>query len=157
MQDAWTVFGIYAKKPEPMRKVRIVRDPSTPLGTTGVLTAGTFTCYSLEPNDHDNKVDISCIPIGVYKCELRDSPKFGLCYHILDVPGRTNVLCHRGNFGADEGHGKTDTNGCVMLGNAIGSIAGQLALLSSKDAVARFESELEGEPFELTIERRTRS
>ena len=158
LTDAWIAYGIRRKqlpvayRIHQMRKVRIVRDKPTPLGTFGVLTAGTFSSYSLEPNDHANAQGISSIPFGVYQCALLDSPKFGLCYHLADVPGRTGILIHRGNFGADEGHGKTDTEGCILLGNAIGEIAGQRALLSSKDAVARFESEMEGEPFELEIE-----
>lgn len=135
-----------------MRTVKIVRDKSTPLGTPGVLTAGTFSCYTLELNDHGNAVGKSCIPVGIYQCALWDSPKFGLVYRIAEVPGRTDILIHKGNFAADEGHGKSDIEGCILLGNAIGEICGQKALLSSKDAVGRFEREMEGEPFELTIE-----
>lgn len=135
-----------------MRQVKIIRDAPSTLGTFGVLTAGTFSCYTAELNDHGNAVGKSCIPAGIYQCALWDSPKFGLVYRLADVPGRTNVLIHKGNFAADAGHGKSDIEGCILLGNAIGEIAGQRALLSSKDAVARFESEMEGENFELTIE-----
>lgn len=137
-----------------MRKVTIVRDPSTTLGTFGVLTAGKFSCYSLELNDHANAVGKSCIPAGTYQCALWDSPKFGMVYRLADVPGRSDILIHKGNFAADEGHGKSDIEGCILLGNAIGEIAGQKALLSSKDAVARFESEMEGHPFILEIQSR---
>ena len=154
--SAWEAYGygprrLPAFRIHKMRTVKIVRDVPSTLGTFGTLKAGTFSCYTGELNWHDNKTGISCIPPGVYKCALWDSPKFGLVYKIADVPGRTNVLVHRGNFCADEGHGKSDIEGCILLGNAIGEIAGQKALLSSKDAVARFESEMEGEPFELTI------
>lgn len=147
MESAWKAFGIGL-----MRKVRIVRDAPGPLGTFGTLTVGTFSCYTGELNWHDNKPNISCIPNGVYKCDLWDSPKFAMVYRLADVPGRTNCLIHKGNFLADEGFGKRDTEGCILLGNAVGEIAGQKALLSSRDAVARFESEMEGESFELTVE-----
>ena len=157
--DAWEALGLrkpsrlQAYRIHPMRKVFIKRDEPTPLGTFGVLTVDsrTFSCYSLELNDHGNKVGISCIPAGTYACKIVSSPKFGAVYEIAGVPGRTNVLLHKGNFAADEGHGKSDIEGCVLLGNAIGEIAGQRCLLSSKDAVGRFMAEMEGEPFELTI------
>lgn len=134
-----------------MKNVEIVRDPSTPLGTFGKLTTMMFSCYTLELADHGNEVGKSRIPAGIYLCELKDSPKFGKCYEIKAVPNRTDILIHRGNFAADDGHGKHDVDGCVLLGNAIGEIGGQRALLASKDAVARFQAEMDGEPFELTI------
>lgn len=151
MIGAWEAFGIHQK---PMRKVAILRDPSTPLGTFGILTAGAFSCYSLELNDHANAKEISCIPLGKYLCKLVSSPKFGAVYGVMDVSGRENILIHKGNFGADEGHGKRDIEGCILIGNAIGEIGGQACLLSSKDAFNRFMAEMEGEPFELTIERK---
>ncbi len=135
-----------------MRTVKIVRDTSTPLGTPGVLTTGTFSCYTLELNWHENKTGISCIPSAAYKCQIGDSPKFGRVYQIMGVPGRDRVLIHCGNFAADAGHGKSDVEGCVLLGNALGEIAGQFALLGSKDGLARFMAEMNGEPFELSIE-----
>lgn len=146
LSDAWKAYHM-----GPLRGVGIVRDPSTPLGTFGKLTAGVFYCYTLELADHGNKPGESCIPAGVYRCVMRDSPKFGKCYEVKDVPGRTDILLHRGNFAADEGFGKSDIDGCILLGNAIGEIGGQRALLSSKDAMARFQNEMDGEPFELTI------
>ena len=151
LRDAWGVRGVYR---QPMRKVRIVRDAPSPLGTFGVLSVvdSGFSCYSGELNWHDNKTGISCIPVGIYKCVIGDSPKFGKVYGVLKVPGRTEILLHYGNFCADDGVGKRDIEGCVLLGNAIGEIAKQKALLSSKDALMRFHAEMEGEPFELSIE-----
>lgn len=150
LRDAWGPNGVYRK---PMRKVRIIRDPSSPLGTFGKLSADSgFECYSGELAWHDNKTGISCIPPGVYKCVIGESPKFGKVYGVMKVAGRSDILIHRGNFCADEGHGKRDIEGCILLGNAIGEIAGQKALLGSKDAVTRFMDEMDGEPFELTIE-----
>lgn len=157
LADAWEVFGykprrLPAIRIHPMRKVKIVRDASTPLGTPGVLTTGTYSCYTLELNDHQNQVGISCIPEGTFQPAIVDSPKYGKVYRI-PVEGRTHILIHWGNFAADEGRGKSNTDGCILLGNAIGEIAGQLALLSSKDAFRRFMDDMEGEPFELTISR----
>ena len=124
------------------------------LGIAGYVVAGMFYSYSLELDDHNNAPEKSCIPYGKYLCEVKDSPKFGRVYEVKNVPGRTDVLIHAGNFAADEGKGKADTNGCILLGNAIGEIAGQKALLSSKDALRRFMSEMNGEAFTLFIERK---
>ena len=159
LSDAWIAFGIKPRRvtmadSKPMRKVKIVRDPSTVHGTFGVLTAGLLSVYSLELADHGNEPNKSCIPLGVYQCKIVESPKFGKVYEITNVPNRTNVLIHKGNYGADEGHGKSDIEGCVLVGNAIGEIAGQPALLSSKDAFTRFMYEMDSEPFELTIEKK---
>lgn len=154
---AWEAFGwkprrLPVAKGKPMRTVKIIRDPSGPQGTTGDLIAGMFYCNTLEPNWHDNKPDISCIPLGTYECAIVDSPKYGKVFGVK-VDGREHVLFHWGNFAADA-PGKSDTEGCILLGNAIGEIAGQLALLRSKDAFSRFMLEMESDHFTLTIEAR---
>ncbi len=74
-----------------------------------------FTCFSLELPDKntdgiaDNEVRESCIPDGEYKMTLENHKKFGWCYRIHDVPGRSGVLMHSGtNF--------THTLGCILPG-----------------------------------------
>ncbi len=146
--DAWLAYRVCKK----MRKATITRFESGPLGTYGkMVTDNGYQCYSAELQWLDNKPNISCIPTATYLCEIVDSPKFGRVYEVKDVPGRKNILAHKGNFSASEGYGKSDIEGCILLGNAISEIAGQKALLSSKDAVARFMADMESEPFELTI------
>ena len=149
--DAWRAYKI--GKRTPLRKVKITRDPSEDAGTFGVLTTDSgFSCYSGELPWRENKTGISCIPPGVYKCEKREFPKHGKVYEVLSVPGRTAILVHKGNYCGDRNKGlKSDVEGCLILGNAIGKIGKQKALLSSRDALARFEADLDGEPFELTI------
>ncbi len=134
-----------------MRQVKIVRDPSEASGTFGVLTADMFRCYTLELAWLDNLPNVSCIPPGTYVCALVTSPKFGAVYEIKDVPKRTHVLIHKGNY-AGSAPLKSDVEGCILVGNAIGEIAGQRALLSSRDAFNRFMAEIGGDPFELAIE-----
>lgn len=137
-----------------MKKKRIVtitRDPSTKEGTFGTLKAGCFECYTLEPEWLNNERGFSCIPVGEYECAPVLSNKFGAVYGIkTDHIKRDNVLIHAGNFGATL-PGKSDTEGCIMLGRAIGEIAKQRALLSSKDALKAFMDEMEGESFTLRI------
>jgi hypothetical protein len=55
------------------------------------------------------------------------------------------VLIHWGNW-------QRNTEGCVLLGSAIGEIGNEPALLASKDAYRRFMDDMDGEGFYLTIE-----
>lgn len=135
-----------------MRRVILKRDPSELSGTFGVITAGMFSAYSLELPWKENRAMVSCIPFGEYDCSIIESPKFGKVYTVKDVPGRTHVLIHKGNFAGDTERGlKSDVEGCILIGNAIGEIGGQRALLASRDAFTRFMEEMGGEPFRLII------
>ena len=64
---------------------------------------------TLELPDLGNQKNISCIPEGKYTVHRIYSPKFGNCFHVLDVPGRTEILIHRGNY-------NKDTRGCILVG-----------------------------------------
>lgn len=132
-----------------MRIVRIVRDPSGPSGVFGtLLTDSGFGAYTLEPSR--DRAEHPCIPAGGYRVDLLDHPKHGKCYEIIGVPGRTSILFHVGNYAADP-PGKSDSEGCILLGNAIGEIGNEPALLQSKDAIHRFNDDMDGESFYLTI------
>lgn len=135
-----------------VREATLVRDPSEDTGTFGILKIGMFSCYSLELPWRNNAQEISCIPPGKYKCRMINSPKFGYVYEVCEVPNRTHILFHSGNTAGDVSLGlKSDSNGCILVGNAIGDIDGQRALLNSKDALKRFMSEAGGEFFLLSI------
>jgi hypothetical protein len=82
--------------------------------TTGCLSiydedTEVYQCRTLELPYLENHKDISCIPPGEYKCERITSVKFGLCFIVKDVPGRSGILFHSGNF-------TTDTEGCILPG-----------------------------------------
>ena len=64
---------------------------------------------TLELPDLGNQKSISCIPEGKYIVHRIYSPKFGNCFHLQDVPGRTAILIHRGNY-------TKDTRGCILVG-----------------------------------------
>jgi hypothetical protein len=49
----------------------------------------------------DNQRRVSCIPVGAYKCKKHRSPRFGLSLWLQDVPNRSEILIHQGNFYAD--------------------------------------------------------
>jgi hypothetical protein len=108
-----------------MKIVEIIRLEESEQGTIGVLKLDKEVfCWTFEPADRLNKPNESCIPIQQYICRRVRSPKFGETFMINDVPGRTNVLFHKGNT-AD------DTLGCVLLGQTIGKLKGNRAILNS--------------------------
>lgn len=78
----------------------------------------------------DNKPFISAIPKGLYTVEKYQSPKFGTCFQVQDVPGRTYILFHPGNY-------TRNTKGCILVGRDIGDINkdGSVDVLHSKDAM----------------------
>ena len=57
----------------------------------------------------NNHPFISCIPSGTYKAKKILSSTFGWCIQIFNVPNRTNILLHSGNF-------YTNTKGCILIG-----------------------------------------
>lgn len=61
----------------------------------------------------DNNTNISCIPSGIYQAKKDFSPSRGVCFRVMDVPGRTGILIHAGNFAAGE---RVDTQGCILPG-----------------------------------------
>lgn len=103
--------------------------------------------------DVQNERQVDCIPEGTYTCEIRQSPKFGKVYEIKDIPGRSDVLIHRGNYCGNKAKGyRSDVLGCVILGSDFGTLEGQKAVIGSKAAFEKFMALAGGEPFELTIE-----
>ena len=136
-----------------MRTATLTRTETSDAGTFGIIqTDSGFSCYSGELPWRNNTPNISCIPEGVYVVHRIISPKHGPCYCLTDVPGRTDVEIHKGNWCGDESKGlKTDVLGCILTGNALGELAGQACVLNSKDALERLEQDLENESFQLTV------
>ena len=62
-----------------------------------------------------NERKISCIPSGTYLVKRHISPKFGQCFKIQDVKGRSDILIHSGNV-------VNDTLGCVLVGLTSGTV-----------------------------------
>lgn len=94
---------------------------------------GFFQCYSIEDEIRNVKLKgETCIPAGTYKVEKRYSPKFSPktgheMLWVKDVPGFQYILIHTGN--TDD-----DTEGCLVVGDRIGHLNGQRAVLDSKIA-----------------------
>lgn len=122
-------------------------------GTLGVLVAPNKKWwYSLELPWLANKQGISCIPIGTYKVLWTKSPRFGkYTYEIINVPGRGGIRMHSGTWAGVKPKYKSHSLGCPLIGNKVGQVSGQLAVLNSRISVAQFEREMEKKSFILEI------
>ena len=78
-----------------------------------------------------NERKISCIPTGTYLVKRHISPKFGQCFKIQDVKGRSDILIHSGNV-------VNDTLGCVLVGLTSGTVddSDTAMVYSSRKAMA---------------------
>jgi len=102
---------------------------------------GAPLCFLLEEAWRNNERGNSCIPEGSYTCRRYKSAKFGECWRIEGVPGRSAILIHFGNTTAD-------TEGCPLTGNwAWGTV-----IRASKDAFNRLMRVTKGRgSFSLTV------
>ncbi|MGQ5524069.1 DUF5675 family protein [Chitinimonas sp. PSY-7] len=140
------------------RYVVLTRRPSSDDGTFGSLqTNNGFTCKTLELPWRDNRTNRSCIPPGDYLCKVVLSPHLGQVYGLLNVPGRTDILIHAGNFAGDVEKGlKSDVEGCILLGESDGVLDGQRAVLNSRSTVTRFMQAMDYAPLVLSIRQMAR-
>ena len=117
-------------------KLKITRISEYDGATYGVLSLDDKPMFvTLEDAWRNNAHGISCIPKGVYKCQQHKSPKFGNCYHVLDVPERSEILIHAGNT-------HEDTSGCILVGLMFGALGTHHAILSSRSAMAAFLTQM---------------
>ncbi len=92
----------------------------------------TKTYPTLELGWKENQKNISCIPTGTYPVKIWESPKFGKCFLVENVPDRSSILIHAGNT-------KDDTQGCILIGTRFN----QNMIQESRIALNSLLSELE--------------
>lgn len=135
-----------------MASVSIFRLKMSDQGTLGFLVTEGFSCYTLELPWRENWWSISCIPKGNYDVSLKVSTRYGLAYYLENVPNRSGIIIHSGNLAGDEAKGyKTNTRGCILLGQKTGTLEGQMAVLLSRPAVTAFMNHMNRENFKLQI------
>jgi len=77
-----------------------------------------FSCNTLELPWRDNQSNISCVPIGEYKCVLEYSDRFERdLWELKDVPNRSECKFHSANY-------FKQLNGCIALGDSFKDIDG---------------------------------
>ncbi len=131
-------------------KAILIRLTDNGIQTLGILQVFSnltkiFECKTLELPWKDNNREVSCIPVGSYSVSKHVSPSKGDCFHIENVPGRDNILIHKGNY-------NKDTLGCVLVGKDFVDINhdGQTDITSSLQTMTDFLNTV-NESFELKI------
>ncbi len=69
-----------------------------------------YKCKTLELPWKNNQTSVSCIPEGTYDVVKRYSDKYKNHFHLLNVPDRSFILIHSGNY-------YTQTEGCILVGD----------------------------------------
>lgn len=114
-------------------------------GTRGVLRIDKeLFCITLELPWKMNRRNISCIPTGQYELFPYESPRFGNTFSLTNVPNRSNILFHYGNT-------IQDTSGCILLGERLGTINGNRAILNSRKTFIEFMKLVGNKQAHLTI------
>jgi len=80
--------------------------------TLGRLSYGDFHCFTLELPWLGNKQNVSCIPAGTYQVTKYASPRHGSVLLLHDVPNRSYIEIHAGNY-------TRQIKGCILPGRAI--------------------------------------
>ena len=99
-----------------------------------------FSCDTLELPWKENKKNISCVPLGNYKCVLEYSARFKKdLWELKKVPNRSECKFHSANY-------FYQLNGCIALGNGYDDIDNDnwTDVLNSKDTMKEFHELLIG-------------
>ncbi len=129
-----------------MKQVILKRAWTDARATIGMLTIVGVKhdpFFTLENPQRSTTKD-SRIPGGFYKCVPYSGSKHKDVYQILDVPGRTAILFHVGNY-------EYETEGCILVGSGSCMMMGRPAITDSRAAFKMFKHLLGNTMFELTI------
>jgi len=134
-----------------MKNIILKRIHTGEFGTFGVLMEKDRPPFALtlEPPWKDNEPNISCIPAMTYHVFPVVSPRFGKTWEVVDVPGRSHILFHKGNIAKPS---VSDTLGCILVGERFEFLGGHPAILASKPGFNEFMDILDEENvFKLSI------
>lgn len=136
-----------------MKTAILTRQSTSDHGTFGELVIDGKKYFTAELPDRDNKERFSRILPGEYLCKWEWSNRFKrFMYELKNVPGRTEVKIHSGNFAGDTTKGyRCEIQGCILLGRSVGTLGTQKVLGGSRLAVKDFELYLGKADFNLII------
>lgn len=111
---------------------RMVHDPLCTIGRIEDAE-GQQVCFTLELPWKDNLPSVSCIPAGDYVCRRdmhgKTKPNPYQVWEVTGVPGRSEIHIHKGNRARD-------VLGCIIVGERLGMLGGERAVLDSAKAFA---------------------
>lgn len=137
-----------------MKQVVIERFEFSDQGTFGRLITDGLQLFTGELPWRENKTSISCLPVGEYECEWTYSETLERSTYEVkeDFEDRSGIRIHPANFFGDKSKGfRADVEGCISLGECLGFIEGQRAILLSKRAVEKFEKLMRRDSFWLRV------
>lgn len=136
-----------------LKHLTLNRTSTSDQGTIGQLfDNGQFKKWVIELPWKDNTPNISCIPHGNYIAVPHRYRGRINSFRLLDVPNRSSVLIHNGNFAGDKTlNYKTHSAGCLIIGSYIGYIKKQIAVLSSRVALRGLVNYIDNCQFLLSI------
>lgn len=127
-------------------EMKLIRFMSLGGATIGMLMFGGHSFVTLENEWKQNEKNISCIPNGCYSLHKTENRRtFGgmlipLTYEVEEVPGRSGILFHIGNY-------ESDTSGCILLGRYWLTVRDHKPMIcQSKDAFNHFVSLIKKNP-----------
>ena len=124
--------------------VRYYSDSDVTLGNLHIEGINHKPIYTLENPWRDNERNVSCIPVGEYKCEPFSGIKHKNCFQVCDVKDRSYILFHIGNY-------EKDTDGCILIGQGALLNGSEYMIVNSQATMRKFKELLEDEPFMLQI------
>lgn len=136
-----------------VRTALLIREETGAQGTFGRIFCDGLTLFTGELPWRQNAPNVSCIPAGRYRCAFTYSPAFKrMMFIVRAVPRRSGIRIHPANLMGDRALGyRSQLYGCLALGERLGSLDGQKAVLLSATAVRRFEAAMNQQPFDLEI------
>jgi hypothetical protein len=128
-------------------------------GTFGRIWTRGLSLFTGEQPWRDNASNVSCVPPApvaepeTYRVVWTFSPRFRrFMYLLLGTAPRSGIRKHPANLMGDRALGfRSHLNGCIALGERLGWLGGQKAILLSGPAVRRFESHMGHAPFLLEV------
>jgi len=109
--------------------------------------------YTIELPWMDNIQNQSCIPQGIYNCSPYSSVKYKNVWQVRNVPNRSNILIHSGNFACDvklqASVHDSDTQGCILVGMRIDEAVPMVQ--RSKEAMAYLHEILGADNFSIHV------
>lgn len=148
--QTWKNYAPFVDRLNNMKKIQTVtlnRFRDDGVQALGDLTVGSFACKTLERPWKNNQKNVSCIPVGTYTVKWTFSLRLlRYTYEIQNVPGRTGIRIHSGNY-------FSDTDGCIILGTAYGDLNHDAwaDILNSKVTVSSFEKFMNKKDFNLIV------
>ena len=110
---AASLLPLSAGRAQGVMRITIVRTSENGGSTTGELYVdGQFIAHTLELPWRNNASYISAIPAGAYPAHLRYDKSDGWRIQLDNVPGRSGVQIHVGNY-------PSQIEGCVLVGTGV--------------------------------------